>query len=100
MVGVLSAFAATHPAGIGASPQHRADGLLVGAGTPCCDRASGSAYVGAVEVEADALGKLLNRLLTKAGVGAGDAAAGTPEALLDAADQRVVRISLRADGYG
>ena len=65
---------------------------LVEAGAAGDDPADRRAKVGAVEVKADALAELIDRLLGEAGVGAGGAGLGAGIAFLDTSLQRVVRV--------
>jgi hypothetical protein len=58
-------------------------------GLPRHDAASGVAGVGAIEVEANAADQLLQIVLAQTGVGAGGAAGGAVEALLDTAQERL-----------
>lgn len=57
----------------------------------CRDTASGSAGIGAIEVEADAGRKVLNVILAETGVGTGGAGLCTIEAGLDAFGEYVLR---------
>lgn len=84
---MLLAFIAATSACGGAGLQDGAGEVGVVPGVPRQDAAGGFAYVGTVEVRADALGELGDHLLAETGVGAGCAGLGAVEAGFDAADK-------------
>lgn len=92
--GVAIAFLAAQAAGRCAGFQHTAYHLLVRTGPTGGNRSGGGANVGAIEIQANALGQLLDHVLTQAGVGAGCADLGTRVALLNAPDESIVRVAL------
>ena len=87
------AFLAADTAGLRTCLQRGDDHLLVRPSPARSDRARSNADVGAVEIEADALPKLIDHVLGEAGVGAGCAALGAGIAFLDTADQGVIGVS-------
>src|SRR6185436_11860400 len=91
---VLPALLRAKPAGGGADAEHAAHHLVIGTGPAGHDAAGDAADVGAIEVEADALGQLLHHALRQAGVGTGGAGLGAGVTFLDAADQGVVDLAL------
>src|SRR5690606_448269 len=92
LVSVALAFVAAGVACGFAGMEHEADDFLVEAGPARRHGACRGAHVGAVEVEPDALGELLDRRLAETGVGAGGAGLRAVIAGLDAADQGVVAV--------
>jgi hypothetical protein len=84
------AFVAAQATRCRAGDEHPTNELVIRAGASGSDASCDVADVGAVEIEADALGQLLDHFLGKASVGARGARLGAGIALLDAADQSVV----------
>jgi hypothetical protein len=93
LLGVPLAFVSTGAAGQSAGFEHRAQRGFIAAGAAGRHRASGPAGVGTVQVQPDALGQLLDHVLTKAGVGAGDTGLFAIEAGFYAADENIVRVA-------
>lgn len=80
VAGVRFALARALAAGLGARLQRRPDHADVSACAPGGDAPGGSADVGAVQVETDALRQRWHLVLAEAGVGAGRAGRGAVEA--------------------
>ena len=84
-----------------AGDEHPTNELVIRAGAPGGDASRDIADIGAVEIEPDALGQLLDHFLGKASVGARGARLGAGITLLDATDQSVVgtpaRVWVRTD---
>jgi hypothetical protein len=91
--GVAPAFLTAKAAGRFAGHQHLADHLLVRTCPAGSHSASRSANIGAIEVEPDAPGKILEHPLPEAGVRAGGAGLGTVVAFFNAPNQRVVCVA-------
>jgi hypothetical protein len=49
------AFRTTNPAGFGAGSEHELDDLVIGSGATCAEASHSKAYVGAIEIQTDAL---------------------------------------------
>src|SRR5215207_615523 len=91
---VLLALLRAKPAGGGADAEHAAHHFVIGTCPPGHDAAGDVADVGAIEVQADALGQLLHHALRQAGVGTGGTGLGAGIAFLDAADQGIIDLAL------
>jgi len=91
---MVLALGAAHPARVRTRPQNAHDHLLVRAGPSRGDAASSGANVCAVQVQTDALRKVLHLAFSETGIGAGCAYLGAGVAFLDAVDERVVRAPL------
>jgi hypothetical protein len=76
-----------------AGDEHPTNELVIRAGAPGGDASRDIADIGAVEIEPDALGQLLDHFLGKASVGARGARLGAGITLLDATDQSIVGAS-------
>ena len=87
--GVPLAFLGADTAGLRTRLDDPAGELRLESGLPRQDTTRGLADIRAVEVEPDTADKLLNGLLTEAGVGATGAARGAADALVDTARERV-----------
>ncbi|WP_342626631.1 hypothetical protein [Reyranella massiliensis] len=88
-LGMPLAFIGTGPAKLGAGLDHATDQGGIGVSAAGENRPGGSAGIGAVEVEPDALAQSCYPFLAEAGVCTGDAGLGAIEAGFDATDQRV-----------
>jgi hypothetical protein len=78
-----------------AGDEHPTNELVIRAGAPGGDASRDIADIGAVEIEPDALGQLLDHFLGKASVGARGARLGAGITLLDATDQSIVGAAAR-----
>ena len=87
------AFLGAERTSLRARLQRGDDHLLVASGPASSDAARSYADVGAVEVQPDALPKVSNHLLGQACVSARGAALGAAVALLDAANERIIRVA-------
>jgi hypothetical protein len=95
------AFVAAQATSCRAGEEHPTNELVIRAGASRGDASRDVADVGAVEIEANALGQILDHVLGKASVAARGARLGTGITLLDATDQSVVgtpaRVWVRTD---
>ena len=71
--GVRLALLGAQPAGGGAYAEHAAHHFVIETGPAGHDAAGDVADVGAIQIQADALGQVLHHALRQAGVGAGGA---------------------------
>jgi hypothetical protein len=78
-----------------AGDAHPTNELVIRAGAPGGEASRDIADIGAVEIEPDALGQLLDHFLGKASVGARGARLGAGITLLDATDQSIVGAAAR-----
>src|SRR3546814_13599729 len=90
------ALLTTDAASGGAGLKHAAHQLFIGAGPPRGDGARRCARICTVLIETDALGELLDHLLTEASIRTGRAGLRTGGTLLDTADQTTGRASSTA----
>lgn len=83
------AFLRTDLAGVGADVQHLQEDSLVAAGSSRCQRAGGKTYIGAIQIQPDALPQLAGCRIGRACIGATQAMQDTVIAFLDAMDEGV-----------
>lgn len=95
-LGVLFAFLGAKPTRSSTGVQHPPDHLFVRTGTSGSDPSRDVANVGTIQVQPDALGQRCHLLLAQARVSAGRTCLRAGIALLDAADERVIRLSANA----
>src|SRR6476659_9756878 len=88
------ALLGAQPAGGGADAEHASHHFVIETCPAGQDATGDVADVGAIEIQADALGQLVHHALRQAGVGAGSAGLGARITFLDAADQGVVDLAL------
>lgn len=91
---MLFAVDGTGGTGFGAHLQHPFDDRLVAAGPPPRDRSGGRADIGAVQIEPDALGEVVDPGLAQTGVGADSTGGRTGVGVLDRPDKQVVGVPL------
>ena len=89
-LGVLLAFDRAIRASLGASLEHPLNQRLVAADATRGEAGRGQADVGAIKIEADALGEVLDHVLGQAGIGADVAQRGAAISRLDRANETVV----------
>ncbi|KAK0342237.1 hypothetical protein LTR94_023029 [Friedmanniomyces endolithicus] len=92
-LGVFLTFDSAIRAGLGASLEHALDQCLVAAGATRGEAGRGQADVGAIKIEADALGEILHHILGQAGIGADVAHRGAAVSRFDRANETVVDAS-------
>jgi hypothetical protein len=89
-VGMLLAFDGAVGAGLGAGFEHTLYQRLMAAGATRGEAGRRQADIGAIEIEADALGEILDHVLGEAGVDADVTYGGAAVGRLDRTDQAVV----------
>jgi hypothetical protein len=90
---VPPALLAAKTARNGTNVEHSADHLLIRPGSAGRETTRNGANVGAVNIEADALGQVAHVILGQARIGAGRAYLSTRVAFLNTADQSIVGLS-------
>ncbi len=93
-LGVTVAFLAAQAARLGARLKGVADYGFVAAGAARGNRRGGKAQIRTIEIQADTLGEIRNRLLTKAGIRTDRASLGAVVAKVDAPDEYLVDVAL------